>query len=296
MAKTKASWLRPRPREWPGPQPRSPRGGPTSERQPDTPLCSAASACSAALPPRAPAHMSRPAIACWSRRSGRREGPAPGPSSWPRGRTSCGARISRNSRVPPRGPGSTCTSCSTSSAATCRAGWSPRPRAPPSPSGSSPTRSPSRASLRARSPSTPIGAARCAPRRSRSCSPTSGSPRVMAGPTPPTTTRIPRPSSRRSSPAPAFPARFGSIEDARALYRRFFTWYNEEHRHSGIGLMTPAIVRAGRGPEVRAARAITLAGADAAHPERFVRRPPTPPELPTAVWINKPVDKEVPPQ
>ncbi len=60
--------------------------------------------------------------------------------------------------------------------------------------------------------------------------------------------------------------------------------------------MTPAIVRAGRGPEVRAARAITLAGADAAHPERFVRRPPTPPELPTAVWINKPVDKEVPPQ
>ena len=95
---------------------------------------------------------------------------------------------------------------------------------------------------------------------------------------------------------PTFPARFGSIEDARALYRRFFTWYNEEHRHSGIGLMTPAIVRAGRGPEVRAARAITLAGADAAHPERFVRRPPTPPELPTAVWINKPVDKEVPPQ
>ena len=95
---------------------------------------------------------------------------------------------------------------------------------------------------------------------------------------------------------PGFPARFGSIEDARAFCQGFFRWYNEEHRHVGIGLLTPAIVHAGRAPEVRAARAITLATAYAAHPERFVRRPPTPPELPTAVWINKPIEKEVPPQ
>ncbi len=95
---------------------------------------------------------------------------------------------------------------------------------------------------------------------------------------------------------PGFPARFGSIEDARSFCRRFFTWYNEEHRHVGIGLLTPAIVHAGRAPEVRAARAITLDAAYAAHPERFVRRPPRPPELPTAVWINKPIEKEVPTQ
>ena len=95
---------------------------------------------------------------------------------------------------------------------------------------------------------------------------------------------------------PGFPARFGSIEDARAFCREFFGWYNTEHRHSGIGLMTPATVHAGRAPEVHAARAITLGEAYAAHPERFVRRPPTPPELPTAVWINPPPRKEVTPQ
>jgi putative transposase len=95
---------------------------------------------------------------------------------------------------------------------------------------------------------------------------------------------------------PGFPARFGSLEDARAFCRTFFTWYNTEHRHSGIGLMAPASVHAGRAVEVTAARAITLAEAYAAHPERFVRRPPTPPALPTAVWINPPARKEVEPQ
>jgi putative transposase len=95
---------------------------------------------------------------------------------------------------------------------------------------------------------------------------------------------------------PGFPARFGSLQDARAFCRRFFRWYNEEHRHAGIALLTPAIVHAGRAPEVQAARAITLADAHATHPERFVRRPPTPPELAGAVWINPPIEKEVPPQ
>ncbi len=95
---------------------------------------------------------------------------------------------------------------------------------------------------------------------------------------------------------PGFPARFGSLEDARAFCREFFSWYNEDHRHAGIGLLTPAIVHTGRAPDVQAARAVTLADAYAIHPERFVRRPPTPPELPTAVWINKPPEKEVPTQ
>jgi putative transposase len=95
---------------------------------------------------------------------------------------------------------------------------------------------------------------------------------------------------------PGFPSRFGSIEDARAFCQGFFPWYNTEHRHSGIGLLTPASVHAGRAEDIRAARAVTLAQAYAVHPERFVRRPPTPPELPTAVWINPPSRKEVEPQ
>jgi putative transposase len=94
---------------------------------------------------------------------------------------------------------------------------------------------------------------------------------------------------------PGFPARFGSLEDARAFCRGFFRWYNEEHRHAGIGLLTPETVHAGRAADVQAARAVTLTQAYAAHPERFIRRPPRPPELPTAVWINPP-SKEVLPQ
>jgi putative transposase len=95
---------------------------------------------------------------------------------------------------------------------------------------------------------------------------------------------------------PTFPARFGSLEDARAFCATFFTWYNTAHRHAGIGLLTPADVHAGRAAEITVARAVTLDAAYAAHPERFVRRPPTPPEVPTAVWINPPATREVPPQ
>lgn len=87
---------------------------------------------------------------------------------------------------------------------------------------------------------------------------------------------------------PGFPARFGSIEDARAFCRTFFAWYNAEHRHSSIGLMTPEMVHRGRAQEVRAARRLVLDAAYAAHPERFVRKRPEPPPLPTAVWINPP--------
>jgi len=93
---------------------------------------------------------------------------------------------------------------------------------------------------------------------------------------------------------PDFPARFGSLEDARAFCRTFFAWYDTEHRHSGIGLLTPEMVHRGQGEQVRAARQAVLDGAYAAHPERFVRKPPEPPPLPTAVWINPP--KEVPPR
>jgi len=91
---------------------------------------------------------------------------------------------------------------------------------------------------------------------------------------------------------PEFPARFDSIEHARAFCRTFFDWYNHQHRHSGIGLMTPAAVHHGQATEIHAQRARVLQAAYAATPERFIRRPPTPPQLPTAVWINKPTPQE----
>jgi len=88
---------------------------------------------------------------------------------------------------------------------------------------------------------------------------------------------------------PGFPACFGSIEDARAYCRAFFEWYNRQHRHSGLGLLTPETVHYGRAEAAVAARSIVLDAAYLAHPERFVRRQPTPPELPTEVWINPPM-------
>ena len=87
---------------------------------------------------------------------------------------------------------------------------------------------------------------------------------------------------------PGFPARFDSIEHARAHCRAFVDWYNHAHRHSGIGLMTPAAVHHGHAPRLHAARGAVLEAAYARNPERFVRKPPAPPELPTAAWINKP--------
>jgi putative transposase len=90
---------------------------------------------------------------------------------------------------------------------------------------------------------------------------------------------------------PGFPARFDSIEHARAFCRDFFAWYNHQHRHSGIGLMTPAAVHHGRAEQVHADRARVLDAAYAATPQRFVRRAPRPPALPTAAWINKPDDE-----
>ena len=89
---------------------------------------------------------------------------------------------------------------------------------------------------------------------------------------------------------PEFPDRFGSFEDAHAFCTRFFRWYNGEHRHSGIGFHTPADVHYGRAEQVRAERAVVLDEAYAAHPERFVHKPPAPPALPTVAWINQPED------
>ena len=88
--------------------------------------------------------------------------------------------------------------------------------------------------------------------------------------------------------SPGFPDRFGSIEDARNFCCDFFRWYNQEHRHGGIGLMTPATVHQGRVGIVEQLRKGVLSAAFFAHPERFVRGAPQPPMVPEAAWINKP--------
>jgi putative transposase len=95
---------------------------------------------------------------------------------------------------------------------------------------------------------------------------------------------------------PTFPDQFGSIQDARSFLKGFFDWYNHAHYHSGIGLLTPADVHHGRAEQVIAARQVVLGDAYAAHPERFVRKPPAPPRLPEQVWINKPLDPMEAPQ
>jgi putative transposase len=92
---------------------------------------------------------------------------------------------------------------------------------------------------------------------------------------------------------PGFPERFGSIEVAKSFCRPFFDWYNHTHRHSGIGLMTPAAVHYGRAGALHDERARVLAAAFSANPERFVRGVPMPPALPTAAWINRPSTQEV---
>ena len=94
---------------------------------------------------------------------------------------------------------------------------------------------------------------------------------------------------------PDFPDRFGSIEHARAHCRRFFHWYNHEHRHAGIGLMAPAAVHDGTAAALTEQRAITLDAAFAAHPMRFKGVAPKPPALPTAAWINPPKKEPTPP-
>jgi putative transposase len=87
---------------------------------------------------------------------------------------------------------------------------------------------------------------------------------------------------------PDFPGQFASIQAARAHCQVFFGWYNNEHRHSGLGLHTPADVHYGIATAVRDKRASVLEDAYRAHPERFVQAPPEPPKLPTHSWINPP--------
>ena len=90
---------------------------------------------------------------------------------------------------------------------------------------------------------------------------------------------------------PGFPDRFGSLTDARAFAVEFFHWYNEEHHHSGISLLTPAVLHHGQAPLIIEKRQSVLDAAYALHPERFVKHPPKSCPAPAHVWINKPKPK-----
>jgi len=90
---------------------------------------------------------------------------------------------------------------------------------------------------------------------------------------------------------PGFPERLGCLAHARQVSGELLDWYNTQHHHSGLGLMTPQQVHYGLAHGLREARIRVLRDAHAAHPERFVHGIPVPPKLPTAVWINQP--KEV---
>ena len=85
-----------------------------------------------------------------------------------------------------------------------------------------------------------------------------------------------------------FPGRFGCVQDARTFGQTFFHWYNFDHRHSGIGYLTPAAVHHGLAETITTTRAAALERAYAANPDRFVKGKPRPPAVPSAVWINPP--------
>lgn len=87
---------------------------------------------------------------------------------------------------------------------------------------------------------------------------------------------------------PDFPARFDSIEHARAFCQTFFAWYNHDHYHSGIGYMTPEAMHTGQATRLYDERQSVLDQARQAHPDRFTQQHPTPPALPTAAGINWP--------
>ena len=91
---------------------------------------------------------------------------------------------------------------------------------------------------------------------------------------------------------PGYPDRFGSIQDANAFCLDFFHWYNHEHHHSGLRLLTPVTVHYGQAAQIVAQRQTVLDAAFQRHPERFVRKAPQHPSLPAAVWINPPASNE----
>jgi putative transposase len=82
--------------------------------------------------------------------------------------------------------------------------------------------------------------------------------------------------------------RFESLESALGFCNRFFEWYNEEHHHTGIGLLTPSSLHQGRATLILGDRHRLLEAAYDWHPKRFLQGRPKPIAIPAAVWINPP--------
>lgn len=91
---------------------------------------------------------------------------------------------------------------------------------------------------------------------------------------------------------PDYPNRFSSINAARQWTRLFFRWYNHEHYHSGLNLLTPASVHYGEAQAVQQQRQTVMSAAYQVHPERFMRGVPTVKGVPATVWINPPKQME----
>lgn len=92
---------------------------------------------------------------------------------------------------------------------------------------------------------------------------------------------------------PDFPDQFPTVAEARAWARTFFNWYNQQHHHSSLALLTPEVVHTGVDKQVIQQRDSVLQTAFATHPERFVHGLPHHPKLPTAVWINPPLESDL---
>ena len=169
-------------------------------------------------------------------------------SYWPPRPISCGAGTSPNCAVPPSGPTSTSTSSSTSSAATSSAGWWRRARG---------AELASKLIEETCEKQNILPGPAHHPRRPRlfhaqqARGASAGRSQHHQDPQPPYTSND-NPYSesqfRTMKYRPEFPDRFGSIQDSRAFCQTFFPWYNDEHRHSGIGMMTPAMVHYGLAP------------------------------------------------
>jgi len=87
---------------------------------------------------------------------------------------------------------------------------------------------------------------------------------------------------------PGFPERFHSLDEARAFCQTFFVWYNYEHRHSGIGYVTPAAMHNDVAKIIYEQREHVLQNAFSRNPNRFKNTYPRPPALPTEAGINMP--------
>ena len=160
--------------------------------------------------------------------------------------------------------------CSISSAATWWGSWWPAPRTPGWPARSSrrpATNTASRAgtsTLRIRTAAAP-----CARRPPPNCWSIWGVAASYSRPRVSNDNPFLEAQFKTLKYRPEFPERFDGIEHTRAHLREFFTWYNDEHRHSGIGFMTPAAVHFGQAAAMQRQRATVLAAAYRSHPQRF---------------------------